>query len=38
MVQTILREAQSYGGASQGDKRHKDLVRKYNSVKPLSVG
>lgn len=38
MVQTILKQAQGYIGTSQGDKRHKDLVRKYNAVKPLPVG
>lgn len=38
MIQTILNHARFYLGTAEGDKKHKDLVDKYNAVKPLPVG
>lgn len=38
MIQPLLKEAQSHLGVQQGDARHKELIRKYNSVKPIPVG
>lgn len=38
MIQCLLKEAKSYIGVQQGDARHKELVRRYNSVQPLPVG
>lgn len=38
MAQSMVKVAQSYIGTKQGDKKHKDLVKKYNAVKPLPVG
>lgn len=38
MTQRLLKEARSYLGVKQGDVRHKELVKKYNAVKPLPVG
>lgn len=38
MDQVILNQAKSYLGAVQGDKKHKELIDKYNNVKPLPVG
>lgn len=37
MIPSLLRTAKSYIGVRQGDQRHKELVRKYNAVKPLPV-
>lgn len=38
LLQTVLNNAKSYIGTSQGDAKHRDLVNKYNAVKPLPVG
>lgn len=38
MIPSLLKTAESYIGVKQGDARHKDLVRKYNAVKPLPMG
>lgn len=38
MIQTILKHAKSYLGTTQGDKKHKELIDKYNSKMPLPVG
>lgn len=38
MIQSVLNNAKSYIGMKQGDKRHKDMVEKYNAVRPLPVG
>lgn len=38
MIPKLVKTAESYIGVKQGDKRHKDLVQKYNAVKPLPVG
>ena len=38
MLQTVLNNAKSYIGTSQGAAKHRDLVNKYNAVKPLPVG
>lgn len=38
MIQTILNHAKAYLGTVQGDKRHKEMIDKYNAVKPLPVG
>lgn len=38
MISQLLKTAESYIGVTQGDARHKDLVQKYNAVKPLPVG
>lgn len=38
MIQSLLKQAESYLGVKQGDARHKEMIRKYNSVKPLPVG
>lgn len=37
-VKQILDKARSYLGVVQGDSKHKAIVNKYNSVKPLPVG
>lgn len=37
-VTQILDKARSYLGVVQGDSKHKAIVNKYNSVKPLPVG
>lgn len=37
-VNQILNKAKSYIGTVQGDAKHKAIVDKYNSVKPLPVG
>lgn len=37
-VSTILAKAQSYLGTKQGDAKHKAIIDKYNSVKPLPLG
>lgn len=37
-VKQILDKARSYLGVTQGDSKHKAIVDKYNSVKPLPVG
>lgn len=37
MIPHLLKQAQSYLGVQQGDARHKELIRKYNGVKPLPV-
>lgn len=38
MIQTVLNHAESYLGTRQGDIKHKELINKYNAVKPLPVG
>lgn len=38
MIQRLLKQAESYIGVQQGDARHKELIKKYNGVKPLPVG
>lgn len=38
MIQGLVKTAKSYLGVKQGDARYKELVRKYNAVKPLPVG
>lgn len=38
MIQRLLKQAESYIGVRQGDARHKELINKYNSVKPIPVG
>ncbi|MDN6161570.1 MAG: CHAP domain-containing protein [Atopostipes sp.] len=38
MTLAIIKQAQSYLGVQQGSKRHQDLIRKYNAVKPLPQG
>lgn len=38
MAQSLVKIAQSYLGVRQGDAKHKDLINKYNAVKPLPVG
>ena len=38
MIPKLVKTAESYIGVKQGDTRHKDLVLKYNAVKPLPVG
>lgn len=38
MLQTVLNNARSYLGTQQGDGKHRELVKKYNAVKPLPVG
>lgn len=37
-VKQMLDKARSYLGTVQGDSRHKAIINKYNSVKPLPVG
>lgn len=37
-INEILNKARSYIGVIQGDSKHKAIVNKYNSVKPLPVG
>lgn len=37
-INEILNKARSYIGVVQGDSKHKAIVNKYNSVKPLPVG
>lgn len=38
MIQRLLKQAESYIGVRQGDARHKELIRKYNGVRPIPVG
>jgi len=38
MVESILNNARSYIGTKAGDYRHKEIIDKYNAVKPLPVG
>src|SRR5699024_8779333 len=38
MKEDVLNLARSYVGMQQGDGRHRDLINKYNTVKPLPVG
>src|SRR5699024_10970626 len=38
LLNSVLNIARSYIGMQQGDGRHKDLINKYNAVKPLPVG
>lgn len=38
MIQTILKHAKSYLGTQQGDLKHKEIIDKYNAVKPHPVG
>jgi len=38
LLESTLNLARAYIGTQQGDGRHKDLIRKYNAVKPLPVG
>src|SRR5690625_1419237 len=38
MKETVLNLARSYIGMQQGDGRHKDLINKYNAIKPLPIG
>lgn len=38
MAEDVLRLARSFIGMRQGDAYHRELIRKYNAVKPLSVG
>lgn len=38
LVENILKQARSYLGTVTGDSRHKELVDKYNAVRPLPVG
>lgn len=36
--QSLVKTAKSYLGVRQGDAKYKELIRKYNAVKPLPVG
>lgn len=38
LLKSVLNTAKSYLGTQQGDGKHKDLIKKYNAVKPLPVG
>jgi len=38
LLNSVLNIARAYIGMQQGDGRHKDLIDKYNSIKPLPVG
>ena len=38
LLKSVLNTAKSYVGTQQGDAKHKDLIKKYNAVKPLPVG
>lgn len=38
MRQSLVKTAKSYLGVRQGDAKYKELIRKYNAVKPLPVG
>src|SRR5699024_2539184 len=38
LLKYVLNTAKSYVGTQQGDAKHKDLIKKYNAVKPLPVG
>lgn len=38
MIPTIITHAKRYVETTQGDARHKDIIDKYNAVKPLPVG
>ncbi|WP_161877697.1 CHAP domain-containing protein [Alkalibacterium sp. MB6] len=38
MQQNILNHARSYIGAKEGDYKHKEIIDKYNAIRPLPVG
>lgn len=38
MIDIVLNEAKSYIGIVQGSEMHKELINKYNSIRPLPVG
>lgn len=38
LLKSVLNTAKYYIGIQQGDGRHKDLINKYNAVKPPPVG
>jgi len=38
MLQSILNHARSYIGTKEGDNKHREIVDKYNAVRPLPVG
>ena len=38
MIQNILNHASSYIGTKEGDNKHREIVDKYNAVRPLPVG
>lgn len=38
MISSLINKAQSYLGVRQGDSRHKELIQKYNRIKPVPMG
>ena len=38
MLQSLLNHARSYIGTKEGDYQHKDIIEKYNAIRPLPVG